>query len=183
MTAGPTTTITGNVTKEPEFKVLPTGAMLARMSVAVTPRYLDGKTGKWTDMETLFFDVDVWGQLAENVANSISKGDRVTVLMEMVGDKWEHEGKTRYAIKYRAVTVAADLTWSTAKVQRMSRSSNGQTSTGDDAWETASPNRPATSTYWQTWRGCELRDPVPGVSPARSCRGAPPHPSFLTLKC
>ena len=50
---------------------------MANFRLAVTARIKDGEG--WRDGETSFFRVNVWRQLAEHVAESLSKGDRAVV--------------------------------------------------------------------------------------------------------
>ena len=65
-------TITGNLTEDPELRYTPNGAPVANLRVAVTPRVKDGDG--WKDGETSFFQVTAWRTLAENVAESLTKG-------------------------------------------------------------------------------------------------------------
>jgi single-strand DNA-binding protein len=46
-------------------------------SVAVTPRKM--VDGEWTDAETIWTNVTAWARLADNIAESWQKGDRVFV--------------------------------------------------------------------------------------------------------
>jgi single-strand DNA-binding protein len=45
--------------------------------VATTPRVFDKTSNQWTDGAASFMPVTVWRQLAENVAESLKRGDRV----------------------------------------------------------------------------------------------------------
>ena len=66
-----TLTVVGNVGDDPELRFTNSGTALAKFSLAVY-------AGK--DKDSAWFDVTVWGQLAENVAESVTKGQRVMVL-------------------------------------------------------------------------------------------------------
>ncbi|MFD9150336.1 single-stranded DNA-binding protein, partial [Streptomyces diastaticus] len=72
-------TVVGNVVADPELRFTPSGAAVANFRVASTPRTFDRQTNEWTDGDTLFLSVSVWRQQAENVAESIKRGDRVIV--------------------------------------------------------------------------------------------------------
>jgi single-strand DNA-binding protein len=123
---GPTTTITGNITDEIDYKVLPSGAEVANFTVAVTPRYQDKQSGDWKDAVTMFFRCVAWRRMATNIADSMGKGSRVTFLVEMVGEEWETDEKQqRRAIKYQVVAGGPDMTFSGAKANRMARKSEG----------------------------------------------------------
>src|SRR6478752_7132819 len=69
-------TIVGNLTRDPELRYTPNGAALVKFGVAVSRRAPD-ESGQWRDVETSFFDVTAWRQLAENVAESLTQGTRV----------------------------------------------------------------------------------------------------------
>ena len=72
----PTTTITGNLTADPELRFTPTGRPVAAFTIANTPRFPDRATGEWQDGETWFVRCSAWGDTAENIAASLSRGQR-----------------------------------------------------------------------------------------------------------
>ena len=110
-------TITGNLTDDPELKVIPNGNAVANFRVAVTARVKDGDS--WKDGETSFFRVNVWRQLAEHVAESLAKGDRAVVIGRLKSRSWETpEGDKRSVVEVEADEVAPSLRWATAKPQR-----------------------------------------------------------------
>ncbi len=125
--ADTTVTITGNLTDDPELRVTQAGAAVATFRVAVTPRKPDGQGG-WTDGGTSFFKVVAWRQLAEHVAESLGKGDRVIVTGTLRTNAWETpEGEKRSVIEVQADEVGPSLRWATAKPEKASRT-GGQTS-------------------------------------------------------
>jgi single-strand DNA-binding protein len=96
---------------------------VASFRVAVTPRRPDGKGG-WTDGEPSFFKVVAWRQLAEHLADSLSKGDRVIVTGALRTNTWETpEGEKRSTIEVQANEVGPSLRWATAKPEKAARSS------------------------------------------------------------
>jgi single-strand DNA-binding protein len=72
-------TIVGNLVADPELRYTPSGAAVTNFRVASTPRRFDSQTNQWVDDEALFLTCNIWRQAAENVANSLTKGDRVIV--------------------------------------------------------------------------------------------------------
>jgi single-strand DNA-binding protein len=94
-------TITGNLVREPELRFTAGGTATCGFGVAVNRRYQ--QNGEWVDAPTNFFNVTVWGQYGENVAASLSKGDRVLV-----------KGR-----------VAPSLKYATAQISRIERESTG----------------------------------------------------------
>ena len=80
MAAGDTNlTMIGNLVNDPELRFTPSGAAVAKFTVASTPRYLDKNTNEWKDGDSLFLQCQIWRQAAENVAESLTKGMRVIV--------------------------------------------------------------------------------------------------------
>jgi single-strand DNA-binding protein len=87
--------------------------------------------GNWTDGETSFFTVNCWRALAENAAESLTRGTRVVVTGRLKQRSWENqEGEKRTVIEIEADDLGPSLKWATASVQKTSRSSSS--STGGD---------------------------------------------------
>jgi len=121
-------TLTGNLTDDPELKITPTGVAVASFRLAVTPRVRDGDG--WRDGETSFFRVNVWRELGEHVADSLSKGDRAVVVGRLKARTWETpEGERRTVVEVEADEVAPSLRWATASPQRALRNGSAGTAT------------------------------------------------------
>jgi single-strand DNA-binding protein len=117
-------TITGNLTADPELKFTPNGAAVANFRVAVTSRVRDGEG--WRDGDTSFYRVTAWRDLATNLTDSLSKGDRVVIVGQLRMRSWETpEGEQRSVVEVTADEVGPSLRWATAKPQRASRAKNG----------------------------------------------------------
>jgi len=115
-------TIVGNLTDDPELRYTPNGAAVCKFRVAVNRRYKD-ETGQWKDGDTSYFSVNAWRSLAENVAESLTRGTRVVVSGRLQQRSWEtQEGDKRTVIEIEADEIAPSLRWATAKVERQSRS-------------------------------------------------------------
>ena len=115
-------TITGNLTDDPELKVIANGNAVANFRLAVTARVKDGDT--WRDGETSYFRVNAWRQLAEHVADSLAKGDRAVVIGRLKSRSWETpEGDKRSVVEVEADEVAPSLRWAVARPERASGNS------------------------------------------------------------
>lgn len=77
-------TIAGNVGKDIELKYLPSGMAVANFSVADT-------TGKDDKRKTIWHNVTVFGDLAENTAGSVVKGTRVVIEGRLTEDKYTNK--------------------------------------------------------------------------------------------
>lgn len=133
-------TIVGNLTGDPELRYTPSGAAVARFTVAHTPRKLDRASGEWTDGEPTYLDCTAWRHLAEHVAESLTRGARVIVAGTLRTERWETpEGDKRSRMVLDVDACGPELTYATAKPQKMARRQGGP---ADDAWATASATRP-----------------------------------------
>ncbi|WP_411145302.1 single-stranded DNA-binding protein [Streptomyces sp. x-80] len=120
-------TVVGNVVADPELRFTPSGAAVANFRIASTPRTFDRVTNEWKDGDTLFLSVSVWRQQAENVAESIKRGDRVIVVGRLTQRQYEdREGKTRSSYEIQADEVAPSLLRAAAVVTKANGSSGAQ---------------------------------------------------------
>jgi single-strand DNA-binding protein len=117
-------TIAGNLTADPELTFTANGAAVANFRVAVTARVRDGNT--WRDGDTSFYRITAWRDLATNLTDSLSKGDRVVVVGQLRQRSWEtDQGEQRSVVEVTAEEVGPSLRWATAKPQRASRAKDG----------------------------------------------------------
>jgi single-strand DNA-binding protein len=124
-------TITGNLTDDPDLRFTPNGHPVANFRLAVTARIKDGDS--WRDGDTSFFRINVWRQLAEHVAESLTKGDRAVVIGRLKSRSWETpEGDKRSVVEVEADEVAPSLRWAIAKPER-ANGSKGKGEFNDDA--------------------------------------------------
>jgi single-strand DNA-binding protein len=139
----PIITIVGNVGSEPELRFTPSGAAVCNFSVAVTPRRKDPQTQEWGDGEPTWYRVNAWRSLAENLAESITKGSRVIVVGRLENRKYEsREGGTGYSLEITADACGPDCQWAMARVQRPDRGQGGGNAgarPADDPWTTDAP--------------------------------------------
>jgi single-strand DNA-binding protein len=143
-TGEPVTTITGNLTANPELRFTPSGAAVANFTVASTPRYYNKEAGQWTDGDALFMRCTIWRAYAENVAESLVKGTQVIVQGRLRQRSFEtKEGENRTVVELDVDEIGPALRFATAKVNKVSRSGNGTVPFGgsDDPWA----NQPATA--------------------------------------
>ena len=148
-----TTTITGNLTREPEIRYTKEGQATAQLGVAVNRRWQDRTTKEWQEA-TSFFDVVCWRDLAENVALSLSKGMRVVVTGRIEQRSWEtDDGEHRSKVEIVADEIGPSLRFATADVQRTSavkasRRSPSQATPRQPRSEACVPSRVTGSCRW-----------------------------------
>ncbi len=114
-------TLTGNVVRDPELRYTAGGSPRVVMPVATTRRFQAKGADQPTEV-TSFFTVIVWGQLGEHVAESLFKGDRVTISGRVEQRSWVDEAQQRHSsFDIVADDVAASLRFRTAKIDRTAR--------------------------------------------------------------
>ncbi len=119
-------TLVGNLTADPELRFTPSGAAVANFTVASTPRTFDRQSNEWRDGETLFMRCAIWREAAENVAESLAKGNRVVVTGRMKSRSFQtREGENRTVIELDVDEIGPSLRYATAKVNRTSRGGGG----------------------------------------------------------
>lgn len=105
--------VVGNITRDPELRFTPGGMAVASFGLAWNRRRQDGEE------EVSFFDVTCFRSLAENVAESLSKGSRVIVYGTLQQRSWENaQGERRSKVEILADDVGPSLRWATAQVER-----------------------------------------------------------------
>ena len=123
MSNGNHVSIVGNITRDPELRFTPSGQATATFGVAVNRRWQNRQNQEWEEA-TSFFDVVCWGQLAENAAQSLSKGTRVLVSGRLDQRSWEtSEREKRSKIEITADEVAPSLRWATVTITKNERRS------------------------------------------------------------
>jgi len=86
-------TITGNLTRDPELRTLPSGTQVCNFGLASNRKY-KGKDGQMTE-EVCFVDVVAFSQTADLIARYLSKGRKVLVDGRLKLDQWEKDGQKR----------------------------------------------------------------------------------------
>lgn len=100
-------TVTGNLTADPELRFTATGDAVANFTVADTPRKFNKQTNAWEDAgETLFMRCSIWREDAEQVAESVRRGQRVTVTGKLKQRSYEKDGDKRTVVEMDAESVA-----------------------------------------------------------------------------
>ena len=115
-------TIIGNLTTDPELRFTPSGAAVASFTVASTPRTFDRQTGEWKNAESLFMPCQAWRQMAENIAESLTKGTRVIVQGRLTQRSYTtREGEQRTVVEMQVDEIGPSLRYAKAQVTRQPR--------------------------------------------------------------
>ena len=84
--------LVGNLTKDIELRHTKNNTAVTDISIAVNERVK--KNEQWVD-EAHFFDITLWGRLAEIAAEYLSKGSSVLIEGRLKHDRWEQDGQKR----------------------------------------------------------------------------------------
>lgn len=89
-------TVVGNLVTVPERRrVESTGATVVNFRLGSTARRFDKASGGWVDGNTFFVKVSCWRGLADNVYQSLFKGDPVVVHGRLYTREYQAEDGTR----------------------------------------------------------------------------------------
>ena len=135
-------TLIGNITRDPELKFLNSGQASVRFGLAVNRRYQ--RNGETVE-QVSFFDVVAYQSLAENVANSLTRGTRVMVTGRLEQRSWETpDGDKRSVVEVNADDIAPSLRFASAAVTKNPRPEGA--GNGRSGATNAGSSRPAVST-------------------------------------
>lgn len=130
-------TLVGNLTADPELRYTSGGTPMTNISIAVNRRYQ--VNNEWQE-QTSFFRGTLWREQAENVAESLHKGDRVILNGRLEQRTWETpEGEKRSIVEISIDEIGPSLRWATASVNRISRGGSGGGSWGESSSIPAAP--------------------------------------------
>lgn len=116
--------LSGNMTATPELRFTQSGVAVTNFTVAENRKYTN-RAGDEVE-EVIFWRVNCWKTLAENAADSLSKGDRVIVHGQLKqNDFTDKEGVERRTIEITAWDVAPSLLWARATVERNEKKGGG----------------------------------------------------------
>lgn len=94
--------IMGNLTRDPEMKYTTSGRPVCNLSIANNRVFT--RNGEKAS-EVSYFDVEVWGVVAENCSKYLSKGSGVIIEGRLKQDRWERDGKTQSRVRIVANNV------------------------------------------------------------------------------
>lgn len=107
------------IVKDPELTFSNKGNARLRLRIAAKDRVRDAQ-GQWSDGDPWYGDLIVWGKTAENLAESIRKGDSI-VVANAKAEQYEYtttEGEKRTGQNFVADSVGVSMRWSVAKTPR-----------------------------------------------------------------
>lgn len=112
--------LSGNLVEDPKLQYTESGRAVCNFTVASTDRILNKETNEWEDGNTIFLGCTAWNQMAENLSETLNKGDHVVVTGKMRADYWEDkEGNNRTTLVVDVAEVGASLRFATGVMTRV----------------------------------------------------------------
>ena len=181
MASGNTVELVGNLARDPELRFTPSGQALASFGLAVNRRWQNRQTQEWEEVVS-FIDVTVWGQQAENVAQSLAKGSRVMVSGRFEQQSWEDKGGGG---KRSKIVVIADEVAPSHCVgrQQPSPGSSGRTATAGAARQLGLALTRSLSRTSRPGTTITKRNPSRSTCSARSSRSGEVSARAATIAC
>jgi single-strand DNA-binding protein len=137
-------TLVGNLTDDPELRFTPNGVAVANVRVAVNRRVRNQQTNDWEDKLDGYFTVNVWRDHAENVAESLHRGNRVLVTGRLISRSYQDkDGQTRWVTEIEADEICPSLRWATAQITKVNRRDGGSGGSGGGGWGAGGNGVPA----------------------------------------
>lgn len=96
MTDNNSVSINGRLVREAELRFSTNGTAILKFSIAVNRSVKKGD--KWED-EASFFDCTFFGKMAESVNKYLDKGKQVSIIGELVQNRWEKDGQTHSKVE------------------------------------------------------------------------------------
>lgn len=120
--------LTGNLVRDPELRFTMSGRAVANGRIAVTDRFQQ-TDGSWGE-RTTFVNIVAWGDLAEQMAVSLEKGDHITVVGELrIRDFVRTDGTKQYVTEINCSNVSASLRFTSAQLDRKPKAEQAEGTT------------------------------------------------------
>lgn len=90
----------GNLTRDPEIRVLPSNMPVCSFGLAVNDRFKNKQTDQWEERPN-FIDCEAFGRTAENIGKFFSKGKPIFIEGKLRFEQWDdrQSGQKRSKLK------------------------------------------------------------------------------------
>lgn len=129
-------TLVGRLGADPELRFGASGMPILKARLVTSGRKKDPETDKWIDVDTTWWAISAFREMAESAAESLRKGDEIIVVGKMKSREYETpEGEKRSVFEVTADHIGPSLRRATCSLNRIQRSSS--TGEGRAAFEQA----------------------------------------------
>jgi single-strand DNA-binding protein len=137
-------TIAGNITYDPELRQTGQGKPVVNITVAVNPRFYDNEAKEWKDGEAVFWKCSAFQNVAEHIAHSLRKGDRVIVYGTVKPNTWTDKNsgvqKTENIIMIDEIGMS--LAWTNVQAVKSAPARGQAADSGEGGWVTSGEETP-----------------------------------------
>jgi single-strand DNA-binding protein len=148
-------TIVGNLGGDPELRYTQGGIAVVSVNVGSTPRTYNRTTNAMEDGETVWVRCTAWREVAENVAQTLTKGTRVVVTGRLKAPNayQSASGEARASLELEIDEIGPSLRYASAVVTRRAREAGAggagaPAMTSNDPWGEAPKSAPAADGGW-----------------------------------
>ena len=138
----PQVTIVGTLTADPVLRFTNAGKAFANVTIVSNQRTYNKETQQYEDGSPTFVRGTLWGNPAENLAESLSKGNRVIAAGVLKQNDWtDKEGNKRSTLQLDIDAIGPELKWATAKpVKTTGKSNSGGGGSETTPWSSGEPD-------------------------------------------
>lgn len=141
----------GRLVEDPQLRFAQNGTAVCTVNLAFNSRRQNQQTKEWEDGDSMFVRATAFKELAESMAESLTRGCEVVVTGRLKLDRWEDkQGEKRSAPSLLIDGIGPNLRYATATVNKAERSERINPSTGirgdasghapaDDPWAVTPP--------------------------------------------
>jgi single-strand DNA-binding protein len=104
----PVVTVEGRLTADPALSYTQSGIAMSKFTLVSNSRKRQDD-GTWVDDKTCFLRCIVWRKPAENVAESLVKGDTAVITGRLITEEWEKDGVKQSMIVCHVENIGAGL--------------------------------------------------------------------------
>jgi single-strand DNA-binding protein len=141
----PTLSGVGRLVEDPQLRFAQNGTAVCSVNLAFNSRRKNA-AGEWEDGDSMFVRGTAFKEMAELMAESLTRGCEVVVSGRLKLDRWEDkEGAKRSVPSLLIDAIGPNLRYASAKVSKVDRSGGGgfgggaKTAPADDPWGSAPP--------------------------------------------
>jgi single-strand DNA-binding protein len=117
----PTMTGVGRLIEDPELRYTSSAVAMCKVRIAFNSRRKN-EAGEWIDGDKFYANGTVWEEEAQNVAESLRKGDLVTVTGRLKTESWtDREGSKRTSTALMIDSIGPSMKYATVKVNKLDR--------------------------------------------------------------
>lgn len=118
-------TTSGKALDDAQLTYTQSGKAVARVRIVIGHRKKVGDS--WEDAGATFLDCQAWDQMAEHVAESVRKGDRVLVTGRMTTEKWTgNDGTERTTQRLALDDIGLSMRWNAVRAAASERQKPSQ---------------------------------------------------------